>query len=313
MHLRVVCPAELTERVVTLLRGNTGVADVVLLRGAAVDPAGDLVLADVAREATSTVVDRLTELGVPARGVVALDQTDTVLSKAVDRAVDAAPGEPTDAVVWQELRERAGAENELSVTFLVLMAIACVIGMIGVVTNQPVLVVGAMAVGPDFGPLAALAYGLVRRSRSMFLGGLRATVLGYGAGVAGALVAALLLRWWGLIDVHDLVKPHSLTDFVYRPGALGAVVAFLAGVAGAVSLSTSRTGALVGVLISVTTIPAAGVVGAAIAFGVGDDAASAARQLAVNVGMILVGAVAALLVQRGGQVFDQRRLRRRYA
>ena len=311
MHLRVVCPNELTDRAVTLLRGDETVTDVVLLRGAAIDPPGDLVLADVAREAASGIIDRLVELGVPERGAVSVEQSDTVLSRRAERAAAAAPGEPTDAVVWQELRERAGAENHVSVTFLVLMAIACSIGMVGVVTNQPVLVVGAMAVGPDFGPLAALAYGVVRRSREMLVGGLWATALGYASGIVGALVVAWVLRWWGLIDQHDLVAPHALTDFVYRPGGLGAVVAFLAGVAGAVSLSTSRTGALVGVLISVTTIPAAGVVGAAVAFGVGGEAGSAGRQLLVNVGMIVVGAVVALLVQRGAQVVDVRRLRAR--
>ncbi|MFC8732235.1 DUF389 domain-containing protein [Luteimicrobium sp. NPDC057192] len=313
MHLRLVVPGELTERVVAQLRDDETVTDVVVLPGAAVDPPGDLVLADVAREAASEVIDRLVALGVPERGAVAVEEADAVLSRAADRAVAAAPGEPTDAVVWQQLRERAGAENRLSVTFLVLMAVACVIGMVGVVTNQPILVVGAMAVGPDFGPLSALAYGIVRRSGEMVVGGLRSTVLGYAAGMVGAILAAWVLRSWGLIDEHDLVARHALTDFVYQPGGLGAVVAFLAGVAGAVSLSTSRTGALVGVLISVTTIPAAGVIGAALAYGETAKAGEAGRQLVVNVAMIVVGAVVALLVQRGGQVLDERRLRSRRA
>ncbi|PJI86751.1 DUF389 domain-containing protein [Luteimicrobium subarcticum] len=297
IHLRLVVSADLSPRVVGLLRDDDATTDVVLVAGAAQQPEGDLVLADVTREAASAVIDRLVDLGVPDDGSISAQEVDTVVSAAADRAEQAAPGAPSDAVVWQELQKRAGSETRPSVTFCVLMAVACVIGMIGVLTNQPVLVVGAMAVGPDFGPLAALALGVVRRSREMLLGGLRATVLGYGCGVAGAAVGALLLRWWGLLDPADLVAKHAITDFVYHPGGLSWVVAFLAGVAGAVSLATERTGALVGVLISVTTIPAAGVLGASLAFGVGDEAWGAAVQLAVNVVMIVAGSLTALGVQ----------------
>ena len=55
------------------------------------------------------------------------------------------------------------------------------------------------------------------------------------------------------------------------------LVALLAGAAGALSLSTAKSGALVGVLISVTTIPAAANVGVASAYGDWDEVGGAAR------------------------------------
>jgi hypothetical protein len=76
-----------------------------------------------------------------------------VLSTRAYRAEDEAEGDPADAVVWDKLASRTRQGSTLNVTFAV----------VGVVTDSPVTVVGAMVVGPEFGPLAALVVSLVRR------------------------------------------------------------------------------------------------------------------------------------------------------
>ncbi|MFB9307950.1 hypothetical protein BJY17_002581 [Agromyces hippuratus] len=63
---------------------------------------------------------------------------------------------------------------------------------------------------------------------------------------------------------HPLATSHPLTEFIWEPGPLSYVVGFLAGIAGVLSLTSAKSGALIGVLISVTTIPA----DAAIAIGI---------------------------------------------
>jgi hypothetical protein len=87
------------------------------------------------------------------------------------------------------------------------------------------------------------------------------------------------------------------------------VVAFLAGIAGMLALTSSRSGALVGVLVSVTTIPAAGDGAVALAFACSigpsrprvdylHQAASSAGQLLLNLlGLALAGALV-LVIQR---------------
>lgn len=70
-----------------------------------------------------------------------------------------------------------------------------------------------------------------------------------------------------------LLDERPLTDFIWRPDALSWVVGFLGGVAGILSLASAKAGTLVGVLISVTTVPAAANVAVALAYGVGDDSA----------------------------------------
>ena len=64
------------------------------------------------------------------------------------------------------------------------------------------------------------------------------------------------------------------------------------------SLSTAKSGALIGVLISVTTIPAAANIGVAAAYQDWSSWRGSMAQLAINLGSILLAGTAVLYVQR---------------
>lgn len=99
LHLRVICPAEHTEDVLALLRDEPGAAHVVLHRGSAVVPPGDVVETDVARESADALISGLCGLGIDHTGGITLEQVDTALSDAADKAEESAPGDGADAVV----------------------------------------------------------------------------------------------------------------------------------------------------------------------------------------------------------------------
>jgi hypothetical protein len=67
------------------------------------------------------------------------------------QAVESRPGEPADAVVWEQSEQSAGEETRLSITYPCFMIIATMIAGIGAMLDQPILIVGAMVVGPEFG------------------------------------------------------------------------------------------------------------------------------------------------------------------
>jgi uncharacterized membrane protein len=68
------------------------------------------------------------------------------------------------------------------------------------------------------------------------------------------------------------------------------VVALLAGAAGVLSLTSSKSGALVGVAISVTTVPAAANAAVALGYGEVGQMGGSALQLLLNlVGIVLAG------------------------
>src|SRR5947208_3654050 len=121
LHLRVIAPTELRESVLDLLTSNPGVTHLVFHRDAALDPRGDEITADIARESANDVVDRLKDLGVKDRGAITLDVVDTVLSTRAYRAEKDAEGDPADAVVWDELAARTREESTLNVTYLTFL------------------------------------------------------------------------------------------------------------------------------------------------------------------------------------------------
>jgi uncharacterized membrane protein len=81
--------------------------------------------------------------------------------------------------MWQQVEERTSEESTLSATFLVFLSIATLIAGIGVLLDQPILIVGAMVVGPEFGPIAGLCVALVPRERILAMRSLRALVIGF--------------------------------------------------------------------------------------------------------------------------------------
>lgn len=76
------------------------------------------------------------------------------------------------------------------------------------------------------------------------------------------------------------------------------MVAFIAGAAGIIALGRAKSGAVVGVLVSITTIPAAANIGVALAMGNPSEAGKSPSILLVNLAGLLAGGVLTLLGTR---------------
>jgi uncharacterized hydrophobic protein (TIGR00271 family) len=298
LHVRVITPPDMTARVEQLLVADPAVIHLVVLAGAARSPRGDVVEFDVVREGASAALEQLRSLGLERDGAIVVERVDIALSAAADRAARRMPGLGVDAVVWEEIEQLTGEETRFSAAYLTFLIVATVIAGIGVLLDQPILIVGAMVVGPEFGPLAALCVGLVHRKWYLIRRSGIALLVGFPIAMAVTVVTTWLLTAADLTNRSMLLAERPLTDFIWRPDALSWVVAFLAGVAGMFSLTSAKSGALVGVLISVTTVPAAANVAVALAYGVGDEAAGSAVQLLINVAAIVCAGVLTLLLQR---------------
>jgi len=298
LHLRIIVTPARRPAVEGLLHATPAVTHVVVLPGAATQPPGDVVLADVVREGASDVLAGLRALGVEDDGAIVMENVDVSLSRYADRAARRTPGLGVDAVVWEEIEHRTGEETELSGAYLAFLIVATVIAGIGVLLDQPILIVGAMVVGPEFGPLAAICVGLVQLQWALVRRSLIALVVGFPVAMAVTVGTTWLLDAAGLVSRSMLVDPRPLTDFIWRPDALSWVVGFLAGVAGMLSLTSAKSATLVGVLISVTTVPAAANAAVALAYGVRGEAVGSVTQLAINLAAIVVAGVLTLLAQR---------------
>lgn len=297
LHLRVISPPPHTEAVQEILLDEPGATHVTVQPGIARQPAGDVVEADVTREAVDALLERLTGLRIDHAGGITLETIDTTLSDAADAAEKGAPGDPADAVIWEELVARTGEDSRLSVSFQIFLTIACLLAAIGVITNSPVTVVGAMVLGPEFGPLAAIAVGVVLRRSDLIRRGALALGAGFPLAMAITALATVAFDATGLVSTASLDALDQV-DFIYQVGPFSLIAALLAGAAGMVALNSAKSAALVGVFISVTTVPAAAFASVALIEGQYARAAESALQLLVNLVGIVVAAVAVLIVSR---------------
>ena len=298
LHLRITSPADRTEAVRTLLVDDPGTAHLAVLPGCSVSPPGDLVLVDVARESADGVITALRELRIDRDGGIAIESVDAAVSRPAQEAEARAPGDGADAVVWEEVVRTTDADSSLSIAYVAFLTIAVLLAAVAIVNDSAILVIGAMVLGPDFAPIAALAVAVVHRRRSIARRAVVALAVGFAVAIAVTTAVALLgraLGWYGP-ELLDAARPA--TGFITQPDRWSLVVAVLAGVAGVLSLTSAKSGALVGVFISVTTVPAAGDIALALALGGGRELAEAAAQLGINLVGILVAALATLALQK---------------
>lgn len=290
MQLRISAPSNLTDDVMRLLSDDPAVSSLALVRRASVRPAGDVVFADIAREAANDIVGQLREIGVHREGSVHVEPVRSWLSQHGLDAERRTPGSSADSVVWADVTQRAYEESELNWTYVSFMILATLIAGIAIVLDSQILVIGAMVLGPEFGAVAALGVALVRRRPSLLTLAARTLLIGFAVAICTTTAAALLGRALGWVTLHDVTGPRPDTAFIYTPDKWSFIVAVIAAAAGVLSLTSAKVGGLSGVFISVTTVPAAGNVALGLAFGVGREIWGSSLQLLVNLtGMALAG------------------------
>ncbi|MFJ5798956.1 DUF389 domain-containing protein [Streptomyces decoyicus] len=298
LHLRLIVPADRTDEVLQLLETTVGTTHLVVLSGAARDPQGDVVLCDVAREAGDGLLARLRAMDLDRTGSIAIENIDLSLSRRADRAEDEAPGEGADAVLWESLTDATHEESTLSATYLAFLTLATMIAACGVVLDNAILIVGAMAVGPEFGPLAGICTALVQRAPRLAWRSVQALLVGFALAMVVTVGFSLFMDAVGLFRMEALEAARPNTNFIYRPDWFSFVVAVLAGIAGVLSLTSAKSGALVGVAISVTTVPAAANAAVALGYQEYGQAWHSMEQLLLNLAGIIIAGTLTLAAQK---------------
>ncbi|MCW0214268.1 MAG: DUF389 domain-containing protein [Pseudonocardia sp.] len=288
IHLRVVSPSDLTERTLALLIGDPGVLNLVVLPGRARNPDGDAIECDVLGGTANTVLASLRRLQLDRRGSVVVEPVEFAVSRrAAD--VEAGPlGALRDAPVWEAVEARIRADGRYPPSFYLFLITAGIIGAVGILTNSQILIVAAMVLGPEYGAITSVALGLDRHSGKAVRDGLSALALGFLLAIAAAFAFALLVRVLGLEPTAFRLGIRPVTALIDTPNVYSLVVAVLAGIVGIVSLTHARTSTLLGVFISVTTIPAASAIGVASAFGSWSETRGSVFQLLLNIVVLIV-------------------------
>lgn len=307
VHLRIVAPNTQCRHVLDLLEATDSVFNVVHLEGVASKPKGDLVLCDVMRREVSLVIADLRELNVDVDGSIALEEIDAEISAIASHANQRRRNDlGADPVVWENVSSRTSENVDLSQSYLIFMVLAMLIAAVGIYFNQPILIIGAMVVGPDFGPIAGVCVALVNRNRALVRRSGDALFYGFVLGIIATYLMTMFLKAIGQLPETINFDSHSLVRFISNPDFFSVYVALAAGVVGMLSLTTAKSSALVGVLISVATVPAASNIGVAAAYTDWATAWGATVQLLLNLSSIFVAGLITLLIQR--RIYMNRRL-----
>ncbi|MFC7155671.1 TIGR00341 family protein [Halomarina halobia] len=250
----------------------------------------------VPTSAVEDVLARLRGVGIDERSYTVVTDATTVVSERFDALEESyeEDGGSEDRIAREELLTRANDLASKPGIYVALTVISAVIATAGLLLDSPATVVGSMVIAPLIGPAMAASVGTVVDDRELWIRGVRMQFLGLGLSVLSAAAFALLVRWTNLVPPS--VDPTTIPQVRERiaPDFLSLAVALGAGTAGALSLRTGVSTALVGVMIAVALIPPAATVGIGVAYGIPGVALSSSVLVLVNVLSINLAALVVL-------------------
>jgi uncharacterized hydrophobic protein (TIGR00271 family) len=297
-HVRLVSPGDLTEHLVDVLLADSGVSNVVVLPGSARRPDGDAVGFDVLARSANSVLRQLEAFADDRRGPVTIESVDAAIGEQATAPPRHRLVQRDIAPVWDVVEAKIRSDAIYAPSFYILLAIAGLIGAVGILTNSQILIVGAMVVGPEYNAIMGIALGIDKRTRPPALRGALALLAGFTAAIILTLIFGLAIRWSGHTPQAYSLGVRPVSNLIDNPNLYSLIVAVLAGIVGVVSLTEARAAALIGVFISVTTIPAAADTGLSIAYTNWPQARGSALQLLLNVTVLIAIGAAGLHLQR---------------
>ena len=296
LHIRVISPPGTTEALATALTGMDGVSRLAVQHDAR-QPAGDAVQFDVTQPAANAVLTQLRELGIHRHAPIAVNGVDALIS------FQPPAGRPRllqrdQPPVWDLVEARIRQEAVYAPSFYSLLIFAGLIAATGILTNSQILIVGAMVVGPEYSAIMGVALGIDKHDRQAIRTGLLALVAGFTAAIVACLIYGLCIRGLGKTPHQYEIGLRPVSDLINSPNLFSVVVAVVAGIVGVISLTQARAGALIGVFISVTTIPAAADTCLSVAYASWHEAGGSILQLLINVVLLTGVGAAGLRLQR---------------
>jgi uncharacterized hydrophobic protein (TIGR00341 family) len=178
------------------------------------------------------------------------------------------------ATLREQLYVEISRGAQADTTFVLLVLMSTVVASIGLFNNNIAVVIAAMVIAPLLGPNVALAFGSALGDRDLIARAALTNALGLALSVAGAAVAGYLLP--EKISSHELMVRTEL-------GYDSIILALAAGAAGAISLTTNVSSAVVGVMVAVALMPPAVTLGYMLGTARFPLALAAGTLLAINI------------------------------
>lgn len=267
----------------------------------------------VRTEEVEEILDALKETGVgeEGKGNIVVSEAQAVVSEEFEEEDEDEEEENSDErIARDELKATADGLSRSTTNYVVFTVVSAIVATAGMLQNSAAVVVGSMVIAPLIGPAMASSVGSVLKDDELFRNGVKTQFVGVGVAVASAMVFAVLARLVVAPELN-LLLVEQVAERV-NPGLLALAIALGAGVAGALSLTSGASAALVGVMIAVALIPPAAVVGLGVAYERFAVAASAGVLVLVNLLSINLAALIVLWAKgyRPEKWYDEKPARR---
>ena len=230
----------------------------------------------VATEQRQDVLDSLQILlGTSEHARIMVLPVEVSIPKISENAGDdAEKKKKSTTITREELFSEVEKGAQLDSNFILLVILSAIVAAIGMLENNVAVIVGAMVIAPLLGPNIAFSLGTSLGEKELVLDALKAILVGITlAIITGAVIGQL---WPGNLASAELMLR---TDAFYS----GTAIALASGAAASLSLVTSASSVLVGVMVAVALMPPAVTIGLMLSAQDTPHALGAALLLAVNI------------------------------
>jgi uncharacterized hydrophobic protein (TIGR00341 family) len=174
----------------------------------------------------------------------------------------------------EEILAQVEKGAQLDNNFVLLVILSAIVASIGLLENNLAVIIGAMVIAPLLGPNIAFSLGASLGEKKLVAQSLKSIFIGINLAVLVAIGIGLL--WPGEFNSMELLLR---TDVTYS----GTAIALASGAAASLSLISSVSTVLVGVMVAVALMPPAVTIGLMLSIGYYDLALGAALLLTVNI------------------------------
>lgn len=261
--VHITVPASETDRLLERLKPIEGAVSILVHRGAAIRPEGDLIILRGTNDMAEKAIEAIADMDLVRRGAVAIDEPVGLASGEARRELDGDTSEAT----WEEMDTLLRQNTNPSRNYIALMFLSGAVAGAGLSMDTLHIVVGAMLIAPGFEPLIRVSLGLASGLPDTTRRGLKSVAIGYGTLVAGGALGSGIAVWAGAAPDMQVVAGQDWVRYWSTIQGPSVVVALLAGIAGAVVVNSHQTVFATGVMIALALVPAAAICGLGLVAG----------------------------------------------
>eukprot|EP01094_Clydonella_sp_ATCC50884_P024820 TRINITY_DN632_c1_g1_i1.p1 TRINITY_DN632_c1_g1~~TRINITY_DN632_c1_g1_i1.p1 ORF type:complete len:408 (-),score=165.72 TRINITY_DN632_c1_g1_i1:271-1338(-) len=193
----------------------------------------------------------------------------------------------------EAIYQNVKAANSITFDFVGFLITASVIAGMGLITNNPVVVVASMLVSPMMGPILAVSLGILVHDRQMVKEGIKNEAFAVTGAVLSGVVMGFPVLPFG--EYFDFPTLEMSSRGVWPALIVGVVVASVSGIAVALTLTSGGIASLVGVAISASLLPPAVNSGLSFVYAMLGPVVHGRDKVSM-VGMLIIAGISFLLV-----------------